>query len=111
MINNNNINSQFNANMQAQRMKKREFSIIHIHKSYGKWAIKGNFKRRKGSLMINSMTPLLQGGLKRLSFGAFNNHNDGEFFIYQYFESSTNITLKGNQNWYTKQYMLMKERE
>ena len=52
--------------------------------------------------MINSMIPLLQGDLKRLSFGAFNNHNAGEFFIYQYFESSTNITLKGNQNWYTK---------
>ena len=53
--------------------------------------------------MINSMIPLLQGGLKRLSFGAFNNHNAGEFFIYQYFESSTNITLKkkikiGTQN-------------
>ena len=61
--------------------------------------------------MINSMIPLLQGGLKRLSFGAFNTHNAGEFFIYQYFGSSTNITLKGNQIWYTKQYMLMKERE
>ena len=91
--------------------EKREFSVIHIHKSYGKWAIKGNFKRRKGSLMINSMIPLLQGGLKHLSFGTFNNHTAGEFFIYQNVESSTNITLKENQNWYTKQYMLMKERK